>query len=94
MKLYLIHAVGSCMYKIGYSEKPEQRVKKLQLSSPLPLVLVHTVEVPDSYTGRQAETWVHWKLKQFRSHGEWFQLPSPNSAIELLETENKDIYGN
>jgi hypothetical protein len=72
--IYLIHAIGTSRYKIGKTRRePSKRFLELNSSqSPYPLRLLSFFETDniDYQEGR-----LHHLAKQYRVHGEWFELP-------------------
>ena len=69
--IYCIRAEnGLC--KIGRSDDVENRFANLVNMSPVSLRLEHTV-FSDNYV--LAESYAHSELKEYRHHGEWFDLP-------------------
>jgi hypothetical protein len=84
--VYLIRAEnGLC--KVGRSSDVENRFGTLVTMSPVPLYLEHTV-FSDNYVA--AEDYAHTELKEYRHHGEWFDLPQ--SVYEwFLGLDNYDL---
>lgn len=66
MSVYLIQA-GDGPIKIGFSEKPEYRLIKMQADCPAPLRIIGLVE-----GGRDREAELHAKFAVHRQNGEWF----------------------
>lgn len=67
--IYLIRAVGTYRYKIGYAVKPQERLNGLQTGCP------HRLELTAVIEGNIAdERHIHKALKKYRLHGEWFEL--------------------
>lgn len=71
MKIYLIEAIGTGRFKIGYAKRPTKRLISLAVGSPFPLRLVHCVP-----GNGEIEKLCHRILEPHRIHGEWFALPS------------------
>lgn len=69
MAVYFIRDAERPEVKIGYSYSPTTRMKALQCGHPRPLQLLGTI-----YGYRAEEAALHRKFKQYRLHGEWFQL--------------------
>lgn len=69
MAVYFIRDAERPEVKIGYSYSPTTRMKALQHNHPRPLQLLKTI-----YGFRAEEAALHRKFKQYRLHGEWFQL--------------------
>lgn len=80
-KLYLIYAKELKRVKIGFSKKPENRLKQLQTGSPVQLELF---AFTSAHFKEQSESQLHDKYKAKRVKGEWFQLENLD-YIELLE---------
>ena len=75
--IYFVQAVGgSGLIKIGWSIDCDERLRALQIGSPVPLCILAII--PGT---RRREQLLHEYWKHLRAHGEWFQ-PSP----ELLES--------
>jgi len=74
--LYLIHATGTSLYKIGFSTNTANRLKALQAASASKLVLL--AERPGTV---QDERKLHNKLYRFRQHGEWFKFRDDEFAL-------------
>lgn len=70
--LYAFQALGTSMFKIGFSTHPARRLEDIQPYSPLPLRWVARW-YPAT---RSLECDVHELLSHHRSHGEWFDLGS------------------
>ena len=69
--VYLMHAVGTDMYKIGLSANPEKRAYKLDYESPHQIVLVHKLLVDRM---RPIEDYFHQLFRDNRVKNEWFRL--------------------
>lgn len=80
-KVYLAQAGG--LYKIGCSENPQERVKKLQAGCPLPITLVHTIETPRP---RETEAALQRRFCQKKELGEWYRLNEADVAQVKGET--------
>lgn len=68
-KVYL--AKAGELYKIGSSENPEERIKKLQAGSPVRLELVYSFDTPHP---RRDEATIQKAFADRREHGEWYRL--------------------
>lgn len=88
---YLIWAVGTDKYKIGYSISPKVRLQALQTGSFAKLKLIKTFE---TLLPREDEIYLHWLMDKYRIHGEWFQLPKTVtknlSWFKSFSNEEKD----
>lgn len=69
MAVYFIRDAKLPEVKIGYSYSPERRLKALKSEYRRELQLLKTI-----YGYRAEEAALHRKFKQYRLHGEWFQL--------------------
>lgn len=70
-QVYIINAIGTSMYKIGFSDSVETRLRSLQTGSPSRLRLVHTMQHNNE---REIERLLHTIFAKKRSHNEWFSL--------------------
>lgn len=68
--------------KIGMSKTPQSRLKGIQTSSGFPLELIYESEIIKN--AKEAEALIHLSLKEFRTHGEWFNI-SEEQAITAVE---------
>ena len=82
--VYLLNAVGTDRYKIGYTEKQSihQRVAQLSTGSPFPIKVLADMRARSGLERR-----LHAWLDDYRAHREWFVLP-PNVAERLLSVFN------
>lgn len=64
--VYFIESGGHI--KVGTSRGLSQRIKQMQIGSPMPLNLLGSVS-----GGRLEEATIHEALQSYRSHGEWFR---------------------
>ncbi len=80
--VYLIRCGDSSFYKIGVSERPNERLRDLQAANPHPLSLVVTCSFASKIPAMQAEADVHIQLDEHRMSGEWFDL-TPKMAQQL-----------
>jgi len=83
--IYFIEGAGKV--KIGYSQSPEDRLKDLQVGSPVPLVLFARMR-----GGPETEAELHSKFRWALSHGEWYYFTDAlkthiESYAEILEDE-------
>jgi hypothetical protein len=62
------------LIKVGVSERPEQRVKILQIGCPFDLQLIHKVRCHE--WSCSMEKWLHQKMEKMCQRGEWFKLQS------------------
>ena len=80
--IYLLHAEGSDRFKIGYSNNPEDRRKKIGQQSPFPISLVRSYIVINAH---ECEQKLHKMFSHRRIHGEWFVFESKDHAKTLLD---------
>ena len=76
MAVYFIKDESTGFVKIGYSDKPNKRLKSLQTSSANKLTLVHAVE-----GDKALESALHTRFATHRVRGEWFSLPNLDEVI-------------
>lgn len=70
------------IYKIGMSKTPKSRLKSIQTNSGFPLESIFESDLIKN--GKEAEALIHQALKQYRTHGEWFEIDE-QLAIETAE---------
>jgi hypothetical protein len=71
--VYVIHANGTALYKIGKTTNVASRIAELQSGSPLRLVVVRFIPYDDP---AELETLLHLVFWPYRiPHSEWFRLP-------------------
>jgi hypothetical protein len=73
-QIYFVQPEGGGLIKIGRADDPEQRLRILQIGSPVPLVLCSYHPAHLQMEGR-----LHSLFSKYRQHGEWF-LPCPALA--------------
>jgi hypothetical protein len=81
--VYLIHAVGTKRYKIGYSTKPKLRIKALQTHSPVPLEIISVMK---GHVHLEAS--LHARFHQWRVQGEWFEFDDAAEVRKVFELAN------
>lgn len=74
--VYFIKAENVGLVKIGYSDRPEERLKSIQGMSPVPLRLLGWM--PGS---QQDERDLHARFAHLHSHGEWFRVDDDLAAL-------------
>ena len=79
-KTYLILDTGSNLLKIGKSCNVESRLKALQACCGSKLKLMHYYDV-------DIENYLHCKFKDFRKHGEWFDIDY-KTVIESIDGDS------
>lgn len=77
--LYVIGPDGGNTVKIGVSNKPDRRLRQIQLMSPVPLVIRWSR--PGSYDLEDA---LHNRFAEHRSHGEWFTFPAYMQPVQAV----------
>ena len=82
-KIYIIQC--NEYIKIGISEKPKQRLKALQTSTPYELVLVGTYDLKRP---RTTEKLIHALLDDYHVRGEWF-----NCSIIIAKSKIYNLIG-
>lgn len=87
-EIYVIGNAKLQAYKIGYSTKPEVRLKTLRKHSPIPLELFSRTPVNNAELAEQA---LHKAFTKHRMHGEWFNLSYTlrNLAPSLIPSKFK-----
>lgn len=85
MSVYFIKDEHTGFVKIGFSDKPEHRLKSLQTSSPNKLSLVGTVA-----GDKELEFVLHTTFAEHKVRGEWFSLPSVSEAIDIAEAKQEE----
>ena len=71
--IYVVAAENGT-YKIGFANRPRERLTGLRSGSAYRLSLLRTQEVPTRFA-RLVERTVHDQYRSDRVHGEWFSLP-------------------
>lgn len=80
-----VYVIGTPdVVKIGISWEPRERLRTLQVGSPIKLQLLWYSELVHG-AGR-IETAAHAKFASFHSHGEWFIAKAPD-VIEFIKSE-------
>ena len=74
MEVKISEIVNKRLIKIGVSVRAAQRVKQIQTGCPFPIEVLMTTR--RTLQAAEAEAFLHEKLKDYRSNGEWFALPS------------------
>lgn len=67
--IYFLSPIGGGLVKIGFSRvSPESRLSSLQCGSPVPLEIIgrRRGDIDDEHE-------LHFRLAEFRRHGEWFE---------------------
>lgn len=80
--LYVIAACETGPCKIGFSARPEKRVRQLQTGHSENLKLYYSQEVCPSEV-RKIERLVHNTIGYLRSRGEWFNVNVEDAITEV-----------
>lgn len=79
--IYLIHAVGTKRFKIGFAIDPERRLRHLSTGSPFQLELLAVRKGPQHH-----EAQMHRYFAEYRVNGEWFEpRRSAEAFVEMFE---------
>ena len=84
--IYFLEAEGVSVIKIGFTENMQNRVSKLQLTSPVKLTLLKTVKG----TLGTEQTLLR-VFQKHRLHGEWFDADENLREFIRLLPEGKDF---
>ena len=76
--VYVLEAVGTDRFKIGWSTDIEKRINSIKTGCPYPTKLVCVIVSEDCKIERQ----IHELFSDCRVHGEWFVIE--DSGIEFL----------
>lgn len=80
--VYLMHAGGTKLYKIGQSADQNRRLLKLNYDYPMGISLIHVIPVTNM---KESESYLHRVFRDKRVKGEWFELNEFEiSTINLL----------
>lgn len=82
MYIYAIGTTGR-RQKIGYSNDPNARLKKLQTGNPETLQVHYVFEI-DQRHAKKYESFIHREYGHKRIKGEWFDL-SPEEVTSLMQ---------
>lgn len=81
---YVIGVEGSVLVKIGHARNPQRRLAGLQTGQPALLTLLWS-QVGDY------EKALHRKFAAYRVRGEWFDLTSLGSPVEIVKAAVAEI---
>jgi hypothetical protein len=85
-QVYLVWALGTTFWKIGFTSLPlRRRLSLLNTASPFPLLLQGA-----RFGSYKDEKRLHQRLRQFHYRGEWFCLPE-SLAWRLLQYFGNEI---
>ncbi len=76
--------------KIGKSNNPDKRIEVLQTGNPNKLKVVVLLECETIKRAYKLENYLHWKLRKYKLHGEWFK-PHGWNLKPLLEKYEERI---
>ena len=68
------HAVFVTEFKVGESNKPQERVKNLQTGNPRRLYIYRVIECATKQRAQAMEDIIHKRYAHRRNNGEWFTL--------------------
>lgn len=85
--IYLIRAIGTNRYKIGFAVNVEQRLKRIQTSSPFPLFLIKVVPGTP-----KKEAQLHKMYAHCRVHGEWFEFHVLTTIWHAMDLVSLGLY--
>jgi hypothetical protein len=72
--VYLVAARGSSLIRIGVASDPGQRLRELQVGSPLTLDLAHAYLCPDRLAAEAIVEELERRFAGRRAHGHWYRL--------------------
>lgn len=71
--VYLLWGEGTTRFKVGFTHgNVDNRAATIMAYSPVPLRILGA-----RYGSPQDEKLLHYELRSYRVHGEWFSLPEP-----------------
>ena len=79
--VYLIHARGTALFKIGYAKDIKSRLAVLQTGSPHVLDLLLCRPASNAI---ELEKALHDRLREKRTRGEWFDVPDSSDLADAL----------
>jgi hypothetical protein len=72
--VYVVAARGSGLVRIGMARDPGQRLRELQVGSPLTLELAHAQACPDRLAAEAIVAELERRFAGRRAHGHWYRL--------------------
>jgi hypothetical protein len=72
--VYVVAARGSGLIRIGVASDPGQRLRELQVGSPLKLDLAHVYLCPDRLAAKAIVEELERRFAGRRAHGHWYRL--------------------
>jgi len=79
--IYLVHAIGTNLYKIGFAINPAKRIKDLSTASPFALKMLASREGSGTM-----EQQMHRCLKEYRVRGEWFEFTDEDFIVSIFNS--------
>jgi hypothetical protein len=84
--VYLVHAVNTHLFKIGFSLNPEKRLAELQTGNP------HKLQIVKTWRGSvHSERAIHRQFQSTKRAGEWFLLEDMTPVVLALDTAEKSF---
>ena len=80
--IYFINVLGTDLYKVGYTNNLNRRLREIQTGNEQTLVLNLFIEFPTRFDARKNERAIHDSLKELNMNGEWFEI-DPDYFYEL-----------
>jgi hypothetical protein len=71
--------------KIGHSEDPERRIKRIQCDNPFRVELMYATE-----GGRYFEQYLKVQMKDWHMRGEWYKMTPCQKFYDFIEEANKN----
>lgn len=82
--VYILDAVGSGRYKIGWSNDVRSRSESIKTGCPFPVKVLNVID-----SDRAGEIWLHRRFDAYRVCGEWFCLP--DHVVRFLSSIQSEI---
>lgn len=89
--VYFIKEVDNTHFKIGYTARPDKRIKQLQTGHPKKLGYFGLIEFDDERSARAQEKILHVSCNKHRKKGEWFEWC--DSAQKIMNN-GQDLFKN
>ena len=71
--------------KIGHSDDPERRIKRIQTDNPFRVELMY-----DTEGGRYFEQYLKFHMKEWCLRGEWYMMTPCRKFYDFIEEANKN----
>tara|TARA_R110002012_G_scaffold69173_2_gene179151 strand:+ start:413 stop:778 length:366 start_codon:yes stop_codon:yes gene_type:complete len=78
-RVYFMRQGDSNYYKIGYTTNLKQRLKSIQMYSPITITVTASTKANCKF-----EKYLHRKYNEYNVRGEWFELP-PNILKKAIK---------